>query len=386
MARVVVVGSGIAGTAAALAARSAGAEVVLLRGRPGATSLGSGALDGDAAPSSAACAVLEALGGYVLGDTVLAATSGVLRTARGRDRALLALPEGGTVLVPQCDHPRWHAPTYARAWNASPLAHQRKLHFTAVKVPMLRTTEERSMGDVELAMRFDDDARIAYAADRLREALPSTGTVKAIALPPWLGAERARAEALSTRVGVPCGEVLGDPAGPAGERFEASRDRALEAAGVEVVTAWVTRVERQGSALLVHADGVSSLRGDTVILATGGILSGGVVYSPSEAILSTAMPPNPRPIFTLPIDVDVRLGLDGKPLGMPGSMFGIAPESLAWPFSDEPALERVGILTDHDGRAAPGILVAGDIVEGRRRTWLEALESGAHAGTLAAVG
>ena len=386
MARVVVVGSGIAGTAAALAARSAGAEVVLVRGRPGATSLGSGALDGDAAPSAAAGTILEALGGYVLGDAVLASTSGMLRRARGRDRALLALPEGGTVLVPQCDHPRWHAPTYARAWNASPLAHQRKLHFTAVKVSMLRTTEERSMGDVELAMRFDDDARVAYAAERLREALPSTGTVKAIALPPWLGAQRARAEALSARVGVPCGEVLGDPAGPAGERFEASRDRALEAAGVEVVAAWVTRIERQGRALLVHADGAAPLRGDTVVLATGGILAGGVVYSPSEAILSTAMPPNPRPIFTLPIDVDVRLGLDGKPLGMPGSMFGIAPEALAWPFSDEPALERVGILTDHDGRASPAIFVAGDIVEGRRRTWLEALESGAHAGTLAAEG
>ena len=386
MARVVVVGSGIAGTAAALAARRAGAEVVLLRGRPGATSLGSGALDGDAPTTDAARAILEALGGYAMGDAVLASTSGVLRATRGRDRALLALPEGGTVLVPQCDHPRWHAPTYARAWNASPIAHRRKLHFTAVKVSMLRTTEERSMSDVELAMRFDDDARVAYAAERLREALPSTGTVKAIALPPWLGARRARAEDLSRLVGLTCGEVLGDPAGPAGERFEAGRDRALEAAGVEVVAAWVTRIERRDRAFLVQARDAAAVPGDTVVLATGGLLAGGVEYSPSEAILSTALPPNPRPIFTFPIDADVRLGLDGKPLGMPGSMFGVAPESLAWPFEAEPALERVGILIDHDGRGAPGIFVAGDLVEGRPRTWLEALESGARAGTLAAVG
>jgi hypothetical protein len=67
-------------------------------------------------------------------------------------------------------------------------------------------------------------------------------------------------------------------------------------------------------------------------------------------------------------------------------MFGVAPESLAWPFEANPALDRVGILIDHDGRGAPGIFVAGDLVEGRPRTWLEALESGAHAGTLAAVG
>lgn len=386
MARVVVVGSGIAGTAAALAARRAGAEVVLLRGRPGATSLGSGALDGDAAPTDAARVILEALGGYVLGDAVIAATSGVIRTTRGRDRALLALPEGGTVLVPQCDHPRWHAPTYVRAWNASPLAHQRKLHFTAVKVPMLRTTEERSMSDVELAMRFDDDARVVYAAERLREALPSTDTVKAIAMPPWLGVTRARSVDLSARVGLPCGEVLGDPAGPAGERFEHSRDRALEAAGIEVMAAWVTRIERRDRVQLVHSTDKAAVPCDTVVLATGGVLSGGVVYSPSEAILSTALPPNPRPIFTFPIEADVRLGLDARPLGMPGSMFGIAPETLAWPFAHDPALDRVGILTDHDGRGAPGIFVAGDLVEGRRRTWLEALESGVRAGTLAALG
>lgn len=386
MTRVVVVGSGVAGTAAALAARRAGAEVVLLRGRPGATSLGSGALDGDVALTGEARAILEALGGYVVGDALLATTSGVLRTTQGRDRALLALPDGGTVLVADCGHPRWHAPTYVRAWNASPLAHQRALHFVAAKVSMLRTTEERAMSDVELAMRFDDDARIEFAAARLREVLPSTGSVKAIALPPWLGARQARAEDLSTRVGVPCGEVLGDPAGPAGERFDAARDRALRTAGVDVVGAWVTRVERRDRALYVHATGAAPLRGDSVVLATGGVLAGGIVYSPSEAILSTALPPNPRPIFTLPIDADVRIGLDGKPLGMPSSMFGVAPESLAWPFSDEPVLERVGILTDHDGRAAPGIFVAGDIVEGRPRTWFEALVSGAHAGTLAAEG
>ena len=44
--RVVVIGGGASGTAAAFAARQAGAAVVAVVGRPGASSLGSGALDG----------------------------------------------------------------------------------------------------------------------------------------------------------------------------------------------------------------------------------------------------------------------------------------------------------------------------------------------------
>ena len=45
--RVVVIGAGASGTAAAYAASKLGARVTLITGRPGATSLSSGALDGD---------------------------------------------------------------------------------------------------------------------------------------------------------------------------------------------------------------------------------------------------------------------------------------------------------------------------------------------------
>jgi hypothetical protein len=72
---------------------------------------------------------------------------------------------------------------------------------------------------------------------------------------------------------------------------------------------------------------------------------------------------------------------------MPGTMFGAAPESLAWPFTDDPLLDRAGALVDHDGRAAfspEGLFVAGDLAADRARTWLAALMSGVLAGRGAA--
>jgi glycine/D-amino acid oxidase-like deaminating enzyme len=93
--RVVVVGGGASGTAAAFAAREAGADVVVALGRPGATSLSSGAIDGDAADRDAwpeIGAFAAALGIWELAEGEpcrVLTVAGIARTALGRDASLL---------------------------------------------------------------------------------------------------------------------------------------------------------------------------------------------------------------------------------------------------------------------------------------------------------
>ena len=49
------------------------------------------------------------------------------------------------------------------------------------------------------------------------------GRLRALVLPPCLGIERARARELLDIAGIPCGEAIGLPGGPAGLRFERAR-------------------------------------------------------------------------------------------------------------------------------------------------------------------
>jgi hypothetical protein len=128
---------------------------------------------------------------------------------------------------------------------------------------------------------------------------------------------------------------------------------------------------------------------DAVVLATGGLLAGGIEYEPSEAVLASALPPCARVPFRLGVAIEgapATLGMRGRALELPGSLFGVPPESLAWPFERDAPLERVGLLVAPDGSLAPGLYVAGDVVADAARTWLRALESGAQAGLAASRG
>jgi glycine/D-amino acid oxidase-like deaminating enzyme len=377
---VVIVGAGVAGAGAALAAARAGARVTVLDGAAGASTLWTGAIDAGGTPSDEVRAAAEALG-VVLGESAIVTSAGLVRKVGGRDAAildLLPLLRDRIVGVVRCERPAWDGGALVRTAGAG---------MISVDATILRLLDERVVPDAEFAARHDEPDRLGWLAERLRHALQrARGGVHALLLPPSLGLQRSRAEELSRLVGVPCGEATGMPGGPAGLRFERARDRALAAAGVTVVAGLATSVEATAG----NPDrwsvrtGDRSLDADAVILAAGGLVGGGLEYQPSEAMLAAALPPVARPVFRCTIEAPVRLGAHGRPLDVPGSMFGIAPESIAWPLSRDALMDRVGVLCDDSGRVAPRLYAAGELVADAPRTWLRALESGVRAGLAAA--
>jgi glycerol-3-phosphate dehydrogenase subunit B len=403
--RVIVVGSGVAGTGAAIAAARAGAHVTMIDGGTGASTLATGALDfepWDQARSTRteisreARAVLDALGAYVVreDDARLVTSAGVVRPARGRDAALIDVAplEGRRVGVVRCHRPGWDADALAMHWGSA---------FVAIDAQVLRHTDERVIPDADFAARHDDEARVHWLADRLRDALSKSaegGSLAGLVLPSSLGVERSCAGALSERTGISCGEATTLPGGPSGLRFERARDRALAAAGVRRVAARVTSVARDAAhgsrhdpsdaSWLVSVDSGQTCESHSVVFATGGLLGGGIEYAPSESDPASAPRARSGAILRVTVGAPLTLGAFGRALEAPGSMFGVAPEAIAWPFVLDGWLEHAGVLVVDNGaclEAPPGLYAAGELVSDAPRTWLHALTTGARAGAAAAL-
>jgi glycerol-3-phosphate dehydrogenase subunit B len=395
--RVLVIGAGAAGTGAALAAAARGAEVTVVDGGSGATTLSPGALDAspwdaaERAPVGArAREVCAALDAYTLGDTALVTTSGIVRPAAGADRALLNLAglAAGVVAVPRSDHAGWDAHALARAWAASAWAKARGLSFVPVDAQITRMADERGIADADIAARHDDAERIGWLAERLREALARAAVdgVRAVALPQWLGVDRARAAELSRAAGLPCGEAMGLPGGPAGLRFERARDRAIASRAIAVVRTRALGARRADPGWEVPLEQGEPLAADAVVLAAGGLVGGGLGYTPSHALFGGPLPQHPRASFSLGLEAPARVGSWGSEPTLPGSIYGEPPEALAWPFALDAPMERAGVVTREDGSVPgeDGLFAAGEMRADLARTWLASLESGARAGHAAA--
>jgi len=397
---VVVIGSGISGTAAALAAARRGANVRVVAGAAGATTLSGGAIDFRDWAGPKTLAHLDddaqkdfsALDFATLPDegVVLATMSGIVRPSAGADRALLDLDRvgRGAILVPRSDHPSWDALSLARCWGDSPLALARSISFVALDVQLTRFKDERAIGDAEIASRHDDGGRLDWLAERLREVVARNPGFVGVILPPWLGAESSRADALSAKVGIRCGEALCGLGSASGSRFAAARDRAFAKAGVACIQSWAKSVRASKSVWRVDLEEGAWLESDAVVLATGGLVGGGLAYSPGAAAVAAELPPDARPTIRSTVECGAVLGEGGSPIERPSTLFGAQPENIAWPFADEGWIERVGILVDADARArgtANGFFACGDLVADRPRTWLDAFDTGARAGATASA-
>jgi glycerol-3-phosphate dehydrogenase subunit B len=390
--RVLVVGAGVAGTAAALAAARGGARVSVLDGGTGASTLATGAIDAhfwqDAPMQPTPIArgardILDLLGGYALPDTGarLLTQSGIVRPARGHDDAVIDVKAlaVGRVGVVRCERPGWDAGALARAWGET---------FDPIDAVVIRYADERVLPDADFAMRHDDMARLGWLGERLRDALArARDPVRALVLPACLGIDRPTARQLSELVGVRCGEAIGSPGGPSGLRFERARDRALAAAGVEHLRGRAAHVARTGNGWRIVTEGSEDgphLEADAVVLAIGGLVGGGIEYAPAESIFASALPPFARLPFRMTIAAPVVLGAHGRPLELPSTLFGRPPEAIAWPDARDAMMDHVGVLSDAEGRTESGLFVAGDLRADRPRAWLDVLSTGAAAGTAAA--
>jgi glycerol-3-phosphate dehydrogenase subunit B len=400
---VVVIGAGMAGTAAAFAAARAGASVVVVHDRVGASALYSGALDrepwDDARPGESAApradvrreaelgTFITALGVHRLdgaapsGGAWIATASGVVRKAAGADSALLDLAPlaGKRIWVADVERDDWDAPLIARTLAASDWAARTGTAFVPAFVRLVRTGHERRIAPYDFAALHDEPVRRAALADALGAALRDGD---AWLLGPWLGADPATAPAVRALVRFPLGETTSPMSGAAGARFEAARDRLFAVEGAAVRRGRVTRVSARGARwaveLVADADPrPTELEASAVVLATGGVAAGGISF--------TWRQPEVVRGFELPFVAPVTLGLDGEALGGGGSLFGPSLETIGLG-----ALERVGIACDDVGRPVgnhaeqSSLFAAGDAVAGRPRTMLDAALAGLTAGNVAA--
>lgn len=389
--RVVVVGGGAAGVAAAFAASRAGARVTLVSAGAGATSFGGGAVDDvpwDRAPASASelradlAAFVAELGAWHVGErrALVATGAGVLRSARGRDLGVLDLAplEGASVGLPRVDHAGFDADALARGLGDEPRARGLGLRFEAVDADVLRFAHERLASDVDLAAAHDDDARLAWLAERLA---PVAKGRRALLVGPWLGLARARAAELSAMLGVAVGELAAVVDAPFGARFDAAAARLLDASSVDRRGARVASVEaRTGEVRLASGEVLGC---DAVVLATGGLIGGGLELSRAVEGGRAEAP------FVAPLASGVALAAFGEPLDSISTPWGLALDEMGRDGRDVFAAVGLATLEDgrargRDGRAVERLFVAGDARADRPRTLLEAVASGLVAGEAAA--
>ena len=395
--RVAVIGGGVAGTAAAWAARRAFADVTAIFDHAGASSLYSGALDdapwdeafAETTLDSELLAFAVALEAWSVGTrgARVATHEGVVRPARGRDSSLLDLSAlaGARIGVAATRVDGWDAALLARCLSGSPWSARTRTRFEAIAVEGIFDAGEASASAYDLAALHDDPPRLSRLAECLRRA---RGAPDAWLLGPWLGAAPGGADALSTALGKPCGEVTSPPGGPAGARFDASRDALLANLGAQVRRERVQSIESRGKRFLVAGSGggltANDAGFDAVVLAVGGVAGGGILLSDGRdepAALVGAAGSMPSGAFRASVRARVEIGFAGRVLDRASSERGADIGALGIE-----ALERVGVLTEGAvARGSVGIFVAGDAAADLPRTALWAARSGITAARAAVI-
>jgi hypothetical protein len=409
--RVAVLGRGLAGAAAAWSAARHGASVASFGQAGLATQLSSGALDWlpwerqrGRPPVSLPPELIhffDELGGYLLptdASAIVATSSGVLREARAHDAhvldlAALAPAPGltvGPVLVPRVNRPGWDADSLAVSWSAERWALARKLEFVAVDADFGLLQSDALLPDADWASRLRDPGRLQHhlatvASCRARVPGASAmlapagfGLISADSAPEWArpGGEGGR--------GLPIGEVLSGPGGPAGARLSAALTRSLPPPIASAARLPV--VPPVGGRFVLEVDGRDTEPFDSVVLAVGGVLSGGLELARTDpAAILSAIPRFHAPSF-------------------PGAWIGalspahegaieLPPDDLRWGRDLRTSwLEAVGILHATESpqvlaardTAIQGLFVAGDAAAGHSRTALLAVATGLEAGKHAA--
>src|SRR5262249_17345020 len=153
----------------------------------------------------------------------------------------------------------------------------------------------------------------------------------------WLGLRTHVAQELTRRLSLRVGEPLSAPGGVAGFRFELARDALLERSGVRRVMQKATLVRALDATRVQIELEADALEADVVVLAMGGLASGGIVWAPSRGGHG----------FELSLECPASFAMAGHPLLPGGSPRGPLFEPFAWSGrASAPGFERVGVWTD----------------------------------------
>ena len=400
---VLVVGAGAAGLAAALAARAADRQVVLLDGGDGRTALLAGmcgplhrpeALPPGAGPEALAAA-LEALGSSPLAwqraddparPLLAALEAGVAGEALALAPEVLdltSLPEGTAVGVVALEGLEPSLPGFlARSLAEQPSLRARGLRFERLAVaPGFGEATGSSPYHLAEALTCSE-AAVDKLAAALLDVAKAAGS-GALLLPPvlGLGPEPAVLERLRAAVGMPLGEWYAPLEPVRGERWRRRMRAALRTRGVVRRPGRLARLERRGERLRAELTEGEAIEAAVVVLATGRYVAGGLHWGrqgPAE------------PLLGLPV------GLEGRPIPLSGHPQGPDPLEVLgaeWPCRGEGW--RWGLLVDEalrplgeDGTPFdPRLHAAGDLLAGHDPAdggLAAALATGWRAGQLAA--
>jgi glycerol-3-phosphate dehydrogenase subunit B len=309
---VLVIGGGMAGATAALAAREAGALVVLARKAPGSTGLSGGAISVAEDPASMPDTPFAARSGVVESARRIAATrpGHPYRVLRGRLDRLWNAVEFATgqlssVLAPPSGRNRWLLTPFGHAhaaaacartmvsgdlaevkgtllvcgfeghlgWDpwlvASGAERVRSLgapEVRAVLLDLFRWEDGALARPFDLARMLEAPGAAEEAGRMLRKALPRGAAVAVF--PPVLGLDpEARVpERIAAEAGIPVAEMLSDLPSVPGLRLHRAIEARLAAAGVEVL---------QGDVRAATGPDVPAAVGGREVAARSWVLAGG---------------------------------------------------------------------------------------------------------------
>ncbi|HET7754214.1 MAG TPA: FAD-binding protein [Anaeromyxobacteraceae bacterium] len=315
---VLVVGGGMAAVMAALAARDAGASVVLVRRSPGATALSSGAIGVAPAHGATAADPFSGRPGPVDSARRIAAARpdhpyARLGVAVGRlEEALPFAAARLDLLAPYTGRSRWIATPYGSAaecalcqrtmapgdlavagpvaavgfrghlgWDARLVAHGvARLRAAgappaeAVEIDAFRTEAGAVAWPHELARALEQPGAAEETGARLREALPP-GTEVAL-FPPVLGlaSQSSVCDRIAAAAGVAVAETVADVPSVPGLRLDQALRAALVAAGVRVVEGSLDEARGPSAPVIVRGLEISAA---AWVLASGRFIGGGIV-------------------------------------------------------------------------------------------------------------
>lgn len=262
---VVVLGAGVSGTAAALAAAQSGARVCVMTGPPGASALFAGAWRGPC-PEALRSALAQI--GYVLHarETALPHAAGhVTLSDFATAPHLSASLDDGAVVCAIAGLPAFDAPQLARQWS-----HHSGAAITATSL-LIDNTPASGWATTALA------AQIERSRQSFSAALRALGA-RRIILPAVLG--RAYDGELHARLaneaGCAVGEALAMPPSLPGWRLHGALRAALGAAGVTIVDERAVAHSANGRVEHVTRANGDVVHARTFILATGKFIGGGI--------------------------------------------------------------------------------------------------------------